>query len=521
MNIFDKFFTKFAYKFDKGYPDMNNAQDVLLLESLISEVIGEKFSLEEVDATEDLLDGIELLKKELKLTDEYFPLVSTKNAKTIKKAKILVPKKERPKFNDIVASIEGFTKDSNNIFKFKNSTFLIKPIESNKIEKEGEVSIPNTNTDEKEGLVVVFYELLKNENSFQSFNKDNITQLNDIPSTPSKSVNTALGSEVSSVVSTWIQNAKNVLNSNNPNPKYIELIIEELNNAYATGKVLASSYPDSRAIRDESFESIRNTAKLITGLPQDKWNPGDIYLYHGGDISTASSKEQLSIGPINDLFNDKWGVTDKPLTAVSLKKEQAQPGRAKTFVNRFPKEDLDAQGKITQENDIKIVQEEINKERTKAESITGEYGGINVIYSIKESKRNKENLKNKRRKLASLKLFNYLLSVTPQAPLSTFLGMFAYGEGLDQEGKVNPTFFKLTGSDKGADASIKRYPRGATVEFEDNSSFIIQDSINSGGIVMNATLKVSDEDNISQKPYKLSKAIRTSASNEFSSVGIV
>ena len=41
MNIFDKFFTKFAYKFDKGYPDMNNAQDVLLLESLISEVIGE------------------------------------------------------------------------------------------------------------------------------------------------------------------------------------------------------------------------------------------------------------------------------------------------------------------------------------------------------------------------------------------------------------------------------------------------------------------------------------------------
>ena len=45
MSIFDKFFTKFAYKFDKGYPDMNNDQDVLLLESLISEVVGEKFSL--------------------------------------------------------------------------------------------------------------------------------------------------------------------------------------------------------------------------------------------------------------------------------------------------------------------------------------------------------------------------------------------------------------------------------------------------------------------------------------------
>ena len=99
--------------------------------------------------------------------------------------------------------------------------------------------------------------------------------------------------------------------------------------------------------------------------------------------------------------------------------------------------------------------------------------------------------------------------------------MFAYGEGLDQEGKVNPTFFKLTGSNKGADASVKRYPRGATVEFENNSSFIIQDSINSGGIVMQATIEVSGEDKVSQTPYTLSKAIRTSASNEFASVGIV
>ena len=40
MSIFDKFFTKFAYKFDKGYPDMNNDQDVLLLESIISETTG-------------------------------------------------------------------------------------------------------------------------------------------------------------------------------------------------------------------------------------------------------------------------------------------------------------------------------------------------------------------------------------------------------------------------------------------------------------------------------------------------
>jgi hypothetical protein len=31
MDVFDKFFRKFAYKFDKGYPDMNNEQDVTII----------------------------------------------------------------------------------------------------------------------------------------------------------------------------------------------------------------------------------------------------------------------------------------------------------------------------------------------------------------------------------------------------------------------------------------------------------------------------------------------------------
>tara|TARA_R110000787_G_scaffold264142_1_gene370078 strand:- start:58 stop:1230 length:1173 start_codon:yes stop_codon:yes gene_type:complete len=49
MDIFDKFFSEFAYKFDKGYPDMNNDQDVLLLESLISKVLGEEVKVKEAN----------------------------------------------------------------------------------------------------------------------------------------------------------------------------------------------------------------------------------------------------------------------------------------------------------------------------------------------------------------------------------------------------------------------------------------------------------------------------------------
>jgi len=41
MDVFDKFFQQYAYKFDKGYPDMNNDHYFVLLELLLSEVLGE------------------------------------------------------------------------------------------------------------------------------------------------------------------------------------------------------------------------------------------------------------------------------------------------------------------------------------------------------------------------------------------------------------------------------------------------------------------------------------------------
>ena len=47
MDNITKYLNRIAYKFPKGYPDMNDDQDVLLLETLVSEILGEKFSLKE------------------------------------------------------------------------------------------------------------------------------------------------------------------------------------------------------------------------------------------------------------------------------------------------------------------------------------------------------------------------------------------------------------------------------------------------------------------------------------------
>tara|TARA_R100000908_G_C3664577_1_gene90273 strand:+ start:429 stop:611 length:183 start_codon:yes stop_codon:yes gene_type:complete len=40
MNSIDKFLKLYSYKFDKGYPDMNNEQDILLLESILKKEFG-------------------------------------------------------------------------------------------------------------------------------------------------------------------------------------------------------------------------------------------------------------------------------------------------------------------------------------------------------------------------------------------------------------------------------------------------------------------------------------------------
>ena len=59
MDPITKYLNSVAYKFPKGYPDMNNDQDVLLLESLISEVISEKFSLKETNLSRGQLKKYE------------------------------------------------------------------------------------------------------------------------------------------------------------------------------------------------------------------------------------------------------------------------------------------------------------------------------------------------------------------------------------------------------------------------------------------------------------------------------
>ena len=56
MDALDLFFKKFSYKFPKGYPDMKNEQDILLLESLVNKILNEEIVLEKKLEWKDLSD---------------------------------------------------------------------------------------------------------------------------------------------------------------------------------------------------------------------------------------------------------------------------------------------------------------------------------------------------------------------------------------------------------------------------------------------------------------------------------
>jgi len=68
MNIFDRFLHSVSYKFPKGYPDMSNPTDISLLESLISEVLGENINITNV-LTEGNSSYDALIQSALKTND--------------------------------------------------------------------------------------------------------------------------------------------------------------------------------------------------------------------------------------------------------------------------------------------------------------------------------------------------------------------------------------------------------------------------------------------------------------------
>jgi len=107
MDVFDKFFKRYSYKFPKGYPDMKNEQDVLLLENILYNLLEERIVLNEASANKfakntllsknpkvfsDTATNDRIANKANISNDEFVKLI--KNTFKVKNVKVTPPKQK-------------------------------------------------------------------------------------------------------------------------------------------------------------------------------------------------------------------------------------------------------------------------------------------------------------------------------------------------------------------------------------------------------------------------------------------
>jgi hypothetical protein len=108
MDVLDLFFKKYSYKFSKGYPDMNNDQDILLLENILNE-LDIKISFNEVKKPIDFLSD-----EAKKITQNVIQNlnISADDIKALSKNKIVILSDKRQKIFSELEKL-GYKRDSN------------------------------------------------------------------------------------------------------------------------------------------------------------------------------------------------------------------------------------------------------------------------------------------------------------------------------------------------------------------------------------------------------------------------
>jgi hypothetical protein len=128
MDALDLFFKKYSYKFPKGYPDMNNEQDVLLLESILSKELGFNVDLQE----EKKLEYDVLTPKAKEIAQELIDLLGIDQSQIIPSSstKIVIYNKDRGSLFDKIEQSGEYGKAinaRNGNWKKNGISILVKP----------------------------------------------------------------------------------------------------------------------------------------------------------------------------------------------------------------------------------------------------------------------------------------------------------------------------------------------------------------------------------------------------------
>ena len=185
-----------------------------------------------------------------------------------------------------------------------------------------------TSTNVKEGLVVLFYESKINTAVTEQNFEDVVVELGELVGT-SEGIDENTSGELAEYLKNITPSAETLTTLNQP---------------LSQALTIKKAYSKSILTRTGIFSEYRTTANTKLRLPADKWCPGDVYVVLDEAkareiLQTASQQDNGSAAAeiLNDAFNEEWGSKERPLTAVSLKFEKAQGGKAKAYFDKFKK----------------------------------------------------------------------------------------------------------------------------------------------------------------------------------------
>jgi hypothetical protein len=509
MDILEKFLRKISYKFPKGYPDINDAQDMLMLEGMLKEMGIDLNEVTEED-TPNLSDDIIKLKQDIQSLSKFDNL-SFVREETKKKFKFYFKgidsnRKSRLEFGKQVA--QSLPQEEYKIIKTSgdeespyfdieagDTTYriLIKTFGKNPFD---------TDTDQKEGLVVFMYNILNSGIDLKPFNKETIQSNAEIlnSAASNSSLFEGLDNKVTNKVKSYINKitTSDLTTATKSN-------LAKLNNPFSCANEIYNSYPNKKLTRKDIFDQIRAMGSKLCQVPPDKWNPGDVYI-----VLDTPDFIPNDLAKLNALFVNDWGSTNSNLVSVSLKEEKAQPGRAKSYLDNLVKI-KGLEGKpFNLSNEELEWDEETLKQKVRAQQeafikkVEGK--GIDLEGNWNDLP---QDIKQLRTKYGSYKLLEFLFTNSKtNDPRKDILALISFGMGLSG---INPTFFKITGTDSGESANVSKFPASSTTTFNENPKFT--NSPNAGGLDLDTNIAVLKGSEIIGNKKEFRK-FRTAGSNQ-------
>ena len=309
MDVITKFLNSISYRFPKGYPDMKDEQDVMLLENIIEEYIGENL---------ELIDEVNLSPVQL---EKPFPSRSESATKYKDRGEL---------FLDKILNGEEIELEN-------GSKVIIDPEQSS----EGVKYLQSKQYKSLGGTKKLFVDADGNQYSLSNFKKT--TEFGSGSGQGGGSVNTALAESAQCVFTALAYKVKNgnISEEDVTDENYSKAFsfcdvtnsLEEikqfaqnpswLNTFISSANVLQKYFPNPnfKFHRGSSFvQNIYNAYKVAAktediSMHSDKWNPADIWLVDSSilDFQFSNTLSELN-AEILTLF------TDNKLIGVSLKK---------------------------------------------------------------------------------------------------------------------------------------------------------------------------------------------------------